>query len=187
MRRLILGVAMLSAVTATPTLAQSPEAALRPGQRVRVTSTLEATPVMTGLIGEVGSDTLLLLRQVKSGDPRLTPIPMASIVELQVSRGTHSRWQTGLAIGAAAGAVTGVILGASSEGDLFFSTSDRALLGAIVFTPIGGAVGLIAGAVTKSERWETVPVPHPAPRPMVALQPGPGGRIRLRVQVPFRL
>lgn len=154
---------------------------LRPGLRVRVTSPDVTPPVVTGVIGAVSTDSLVLLRRIGARDTLRMSVPMAAITKLEVSQGRHSRWQTGLVIGAAAGALTGAVIGAASGEDLLFTSTANAFIGAVVFTPIGGTIGLVAGALTKHEDWEAVPLG----RPMVALRPGPGGRLNLTVRVPI--
>jgi len=177
MRRLALVIGALAGIPNAAAVAQA--AALHTGQRVRVTSAVEATPVRTGVIEALDPDTLHLRHTGKAGDTVATAIPMASIARVEVSRGRHSRWLTGLAIGMGAGAAGGAILGASSEDDLLFSSGDKAVIGAVGFGMLGGAVGVVAGALTKSERWETVP----ANRVTVTLAPGPGGRLKLGFRI----
>lgn len=174
MRRLALVIAALAGIPSAAAVAQA--AGLHPGQRVRVTSAAEAAPVRTGVIETIDRHTLHLRT---AGDTVATAIPMASIARVQVSRGRHSKWLTGLAIGMGAGAVGGAILGGSSEDDLLFSSGDKAVIGAVGFGVLGGAVGVVAGALTKTERWETVPVD----RVTVSLKPGPGGRLTLGFRI----
>ncbi len=135
-------------------------APLQPGQRVRVQSALARTPELVGGVQAMSADTLVVRHVDGTGAATTTAIPLAYITQLDVSRGQHSRWGRGLLIGLAAGATTGVILGASSDGNWLFSKSDLALMGAVVMAPIGGAVGLVVGALTKTETWETVPIPR---------------------------
>lgn len=176
MRQLALVIGALAGIPNAAAVAQT--AALHTGQRVRVTSAVEATPVWTGVIEAIDADTLHLRHAGKAGDT-VANIPMASIARVEVSRGRHSRWLTGLAIGMGAGAAGGAILGASSEDDLLFSSGDKAMIGAVGFGVLGGAVGVVAGALTKTERWETVPVD----RVTVTLAPGPGGRLKLGFRI----
>lgn len=178
MRRLVL---VLGALAALPAAVPAQSPWLRPGLRVRVTSADVTSPVVTGEIGAVGADSLVLLRRIGARDTLRMAVPMAGITRLEVSQGRHSRWQTGLAIGLGAGALTGAIIGASSGSDLLFTSTANAFIGAVVFTPIGGTIGLVAGALTKHEDWETVPLG----RPMVALRPGPGGRLNLGLRIPI--
>lgn len=159
-------------------LAQKPTL-VQPGQRVRVHSALARTPELIGGVQAIGPDTLVVRYVEGGGASAATAIPLAYISQLEVSRGQHSRWLRGLVIGLAAGATTGVILGATSEGDWLFSKSDLALMGAVVMAPVGGAVGLVVGALTKSERWETVPVPRPVKG--VTLGPKPRAALGLRL------
>lgn len=179
MQRLAFVIMALAGIPNATALAQA--AAVHIGQRVRVTSAVEATPIRIGVIEAIDADTLRLQHTGKAGDTLATAIPMASIAGLQVSRGRHSRWLMGLGIGFGAGAVTGAILGASSEDDLLFTSGDKAVMGGVALGVIGGAVGVVAGALTKTERWETVPID----RVTVSLVPTAGGRLRLGVRIAF--
>lgn len=177
MRRLALVIGVLAGIPGPALAAQA--SALHSGQRVRVKSTSQAVPVMTGVIEAIDADTLFLRHGGTAGETVATPIPMASITGLQVSRGRRSRWQTGLAIGLGAGAAGGAILGGSSEDDLLFSSGDKAVMGAVGLGVLGGAVGAVAGALTRTERWESIPID----RVTVSLTPGMGGRIKAGVRV----
>ncbi len=152
---------LVLAGAALPNALAQKVAPLQPGQRVRVHSALARTPELIGGVQSVGPDTLVV-RYVDGGASMATAIPLAYVTRLEVSRGQRSHWVRGLVIGLAAGATTGVILGATSEGDWLFSKSDLALMGAVVMAPIGGLVGLGIGALMRTERWETVSLPRPA-------------------------
>jgi len=172
---LLLGSAVLPEVVAQkPTLVQ-------PGQRVRVQSALARTPELIGGVQSISPDTLVVRHADGAGASAATAIPLVYITRLEVSRGQHSRWARGLLIGLGVGATTGVILGATSDSDWLFSKSDLALMGAVVMAPVGGFVGLVVGALTKSERWETVPLP----RAGKSVTLGPPGRFGLGVRVAF--
>jgi hypothetical protein len=171
---------LLGSVALTEAVAQQ-SILVQPGQRVRVQSALARTPELIGGVQAISPDTLVVRHDVGAGASAATAIPLIYITRLEVSRGQHSRWLTGLVVGLAAGATTGVILGATSESDFLFSKSSMALMGAVVMAPIGGAVGLVVGALTKTERWETVPLP----RPGKSVTLGPPGRLGLGVRVAF--
>ncbi len=150
---------LLGALTPSAAIGQKPTL-VQPGQRVRVHSALARSPELIGGVETVSADTLVIRTADGTGASKATAIPLAFVTQLEVSRGEHSKWLTGLGIGLAAGAATGAILGATSGDSWLFSKSDLALMGAVVVAPIGGFVGLIAGALTKSETWETVPIPR---------------------------
>ncbi len=160
LRAAVLALALGSA--AWPEAVAQKVAPLQLGQRVRVHSALARTPELIGGVQAMSADTLVVRQVDGAGASTATAIPLAYISQLEVSRGQHSRWARGLLIGLAAGATTGVILGASSDGNWLFSKSDLALMGAVVMAPVGGLVGLVVGALTKTERWETVALPRPA-------------------------
>ena len=172
---LLLGTAAWSgALAQKPTFVQS-------GQRVRVHSALARTPELIGGVQAMSADTLVVRYVDGTGASTATAIPLAYISQLEVSRGQHSKWLAGLGIGLAAGATAGAILGASTGNDRLFSRGALAFLGAMFVAPIGGVTGLIVGALTKTETWETVPIPRVGKG--VAL--GPERRIAVGVAVGF--
>ncbi len=178
--RMLVAAVGLSCIAYSDALAQA-AAALREGQRVRVTSSVERTPVMTGVIGAVGADTILLRHKDRAGDSVATSIPLSSIARLQVSSGRHSRWLTGLLVGLGAGAASGAIIGvATGDGDdPLLGPGHYALMGAVVCAPVGGIVGVVIGALTKTERWQTVPLD----RVGLSIAPGPDGRLNIGVRL----
>jgi hypothetical protein len=92
-------------------------------------------------------------------------IPLSDVVRLEVNRGKKGHALTGLAIGAAAGlAVGGVTMALASsnwdEADWFYE--DRWTVAAIitgVTTVAGAGLGVVVGALIKTEDWEDVPLP----------------------------
>jgi hypothetical protein len=149
---------LLAAAAWSDALAQS-QAAVQKGQRVRVRFAAAHTPDLVGVVRAIRTDTLVVSRDSEPGGRMVTAFPLSSVSRLQVSRGRHSRWGRGLLIGLGAGAVTGAILGATVQPDWFFTRRVLVEMGAVVFAPIGGAVGVVIGALTKTEQWETVPLP----------------------------
>jgi hypothetical protein len=168
---------LLGSAAWSEAVAQNP-VPLQPGQRVRVQFADPRTPVLTGAVQAIGPDTLVVHPDGGPGAKSVTAIPLSSVAGLQVSRGRHSKWATGLLIGLGAGAVTGAILGATSRSDWLFTSTDMATIGAVTFGAVGGVVGVIIGALTKTERWEAVPIPrggkHLAPVPTAVSPPGGG-------------
>jgi hypothetical protein len=151
---------LLVAAVASSAVAQ--EAPLRPGQRVRVRSAVAHTPVVTGAVEAIRPDTLVV--RPEDGAGVATAIPVSSIAQLQVSQGRHSKWVTGMAIGAGVGAVAGAIIGAATgREDWLTSTGEYAVMGAVLFTPIGALTGAVIGLQVKTERWESVPLDHLRP------------------------
>ncbi len=166
------GAAWSAAVAQKPTF-------LQPGQRVRVQSALVRTPELIGGVQSISVDTLVVRHVDGTGVSTATAIPLVYITQLDVSRGQHSKWLAGLGIGLAAGATAGAILGASTGNDRLFSRGALAFLGAMFVAPIGGVTGLIVGALTKTETWETVPIPRVGKGVVV----GPHRRIAVGVRM----
>jgi hypothetical protein len=79
------------------------------------------------------------------------------------------------------GAVAGAIIGAAThdEDDFLFSTGEDAVLGAVVFTPVGALTGTVIGLLVKTERWETFSLDRVAP--MVSR--GPDGRLSVGLKL----
>lgn len=155
--RTLFTVTVVACIACPQALAQTPVVP-RVGQRVRVTSAVEHTPVMTGVVGAVGPDTLLL-RADGTGSTVATAIPVGNIAQLDVSAGRHSHWVRGGTIGAIAGAAAGAVLGLATfdeDSDWLFNRGATAMMAAIVCAPVGAAVGIVVGALVKTERWETV-------------------------------
>jgi hypothetical protein len=174
-------IAVLACAVCSQALAQT-STVPRVGQRVRVTSAFERTPSMKGWVGSVTADTLFLHPTNRMGDVA-TAIPLAGIARLDVSQGRRSHLVRGLLIGAALGATTGAVLGAASrdEDDWLVLTEVTMLYGVVVFTPLGAGVGLLVGALWKTEQWETVPLDRVGPH----VASGPDGRLSLGARVTF--
>lgn len=171
---------LLGSAVLTEAGAQKPTP-VQPGQRVRVQSALAHTPELVGGVQAISKDTLVVRHVDGVGASAATAIPLVYVTRLEVSRGLHSRWLRGMVVGLAAGATAGAILGATGGNDRLFSRGATAFLGAMFVAPIGGAVGLVVGALTKTESWETVPLPLTGKG--VAL--GPHHRLTLGMRVAF--
>jgi hypothetical protein len=167
---------LVAAVAPSAAVAQEPTP-VQPGQRVRVRSLLAHRPVVTGAVESIGRDTLVVRPEAGAA----AAIPLSSIARLEVSRGRHSRWLTGLVVGAGAGAVTGAIIGAAThdEDDWLFSAGENAVLGAVLFTPIGALTGTVIGLLVKTERWKSVPLDRVRP----TVGGGSHGRVTVGIAV----
>jgi len=170
---------LLASVAWSVAFAQAP-ASVQPGQRVRVQSRAAQVPTLTGVVQAFNVDTLVLHPDAQDGAGAALAIPVASIERLQVSRGRHSKWLTGLVIGAGVGAVSGAIIGAATgEEDWLTSTGEYAVMGVVLFTPIGALTGTLIGLMVKTERWETAPLTGVAP----TVSRGPGGRVSVGLRL----
>lgn len=102
----------------------------------------------------------------------LISIPVVSIEKIHVSNGEKRNTGKGFLVGAISG---GFILGLTAAvtnpppencnqnpsfmcGAFEFSTGEAFALGAVGGILLGGATGAIIGALTKSDRWEQVPI-----------------------------
>lgn len=133
------------------------DSTLSPGTRVRALSACDTIGVRTGcdvvkgrLVSRTGSE--LLIRDANGAEHRVS---LSAGVQIQQSAGYRRHTLLGLGIGSAVGLATGAVLLA----DCTTGGEDDALCGPrlIVPVPVGAAVGTLIGALSRSERWETVP------------------------------
>jgi hypothetical protein len=150
------------------------------GQRVRVTT--EAAPPTRGTVLRADTAGLAVDRGV---DTVFTP--WREVRRLERSGG-GSRLGTGLrygAIGLAAGAVSGAVLGhvtfdeqADTWDYVVFSRGEAALLTAAALGTVGGAAGFLAGVIFPRERWRPTELPV-----RVSADAAPAGGVRLTGQL----
>jgi hypothetical protein len=141
-----------------------------PGTRVRVTAPGVLTPeVQSGRLISFRSDSLLL--QPDGGETSLA-VPRASVTELDVSEGLHTRTRRGLAIGLLVGAGAGAGIGAATYTrptckNLNLAQCIGVGIGdpgrggvALISGVLGGIAGLVVGGLIghahTSEQWERV-------------------------------
>jgi hypothetical protein len=113
-------------------------------------------------------------------------ISLTDVTRLEVSQGRKSNALKGLLIGSLVGVPIGAVLGfveseSSGEPLCTGSTVACAAVGAAAVGVVGGLVGLGIGAVSKSERWEEVPLD----RLRVNIVPQRDGRFALGLSVEF--
>ena len=138
-----------------------------PGSRVRVTLNTTPSRLLIGNLDRIAGDTLHLQlkdegQSLRTDRPtyQVVPIPLTTVLTLEVSQGRHSRVGKGVLIGGAIGTAAGLLSGIggpSCSGNgwcLDLSPAEGAALGMVDGVLIGGIIGLIAGP---SERWTTVP------------------------------
>ena len=141
---------------------------VRPGDRVRVThecrTTVRQDPLGKthtrcrkdkGTLAAATADSIVL--GVDERGTQLT-LPVASVTRLEVSRGRKSRVALGAGIGALTGAATLAVIGANLNVCDGGYEGACAGVGAGVGAVGGALVGLVIGAVTKTDRWEEVPL-----------------------------
>ncbi len=87
-------------------------------------------------------------------------LPMTHVQRIQVSRGLRAHPGTGLGrgllTGSAAGAVLGFAITPDKNGFIIDTRGEQALVLGVYFGVIGGVVGLIGGAIWKTEDWKTI-------------------------------
>lgn len=173
----------------SPAVAQA-EPSVGVGSRVRITSPSLRLKAATGSVREATDGTLL----VQLDNPRhVIRIERDAITALDVSIQSHRRVLKGLGMGALAGAGGGALLGLLSGDDppgtfLAWTAEEKALIGGAFFGATGAVVGLIAGALTRSDVW-TPAMAGPTPPVGVSLLPFTSERgtgLRVGFSVPVR-
>jgi hypothetical protein len=121
------------------------------GQRVRVSTESGATH--EGLVTAISAGGLQL--QGEDGSLRFS-VPIASMTQLEVSRGQRSKAGVGFLVGAGGG-VLGTLVYCGGENCLFFD-EDLTPAMALIWGTVGGVVGALVGWTIKADRWEGVPL-----------------------------
>jgi hypothetical protein len=131
-------------------------ASVRPGSRVRITTSAGGSKRLIGTI--VAEDEASLTLET-AGHRETMTVPRTALMTVEVSRRRSQRGR-GAGRGALAGGFIGAILGYASGDDcsqgqwLCFSHETMATAGIIVFAPIGALIGAIA---SPGEHWELAP------------------------------
>jgi hypothetical protein len=166
-------------------------APVEPGARVRVTAPdlgiNKDTGVLEGVVGEtlVVSFELPPTRTEAATLGQPLRIGLASVTNFEVHRGRKSRVGRSALIGTAVGVGGGALLGAAAfYGSCFFEGSDPcpvggALMGAGLLVLPGLLVGTVVGVLTKTDRWEAVPLG----RIRVTFTPVRNGRLAILASV----
>jgi hypothetical protein len=140
-------------LTGSPGVAQQ-EARVAVGDRVRIRTEDE---VFLGVLRRTGDG----LIEIEEGNrAESTSLPLASVVRIEVHRGTHSAWKRG-AIG---GLIGGVLLGAihgSTTSLCNHCSGSAAGVEMIGFGVLGTVGGAVTGAFFSVDHWERVPLPPP--------------------------
>lgn len=144
---------MLLALPAAECVAQADARvrSLSPGARARIELPLPSAERSVGTASEANSAGFLF-QPAKSSTSR--QVQFSDLKSLEVSTGTKRHWIAGLLIGAVGGAVLGYAVGGpDGRSDL-----DPRPFVAVAFGVLGGLGGTIAGGLTKTDRWTTVPL-----------------------------
>jgi hypothetical protein len=143
------------------------------GARVKVFPSMEGTEPVVGEVVQFSYDTLVIVPEGNGSAQTFYP---GDLRKIEVSQGKKSNVGKGAWIGAAAGAVFGLIIGAAS-GPYECCTTGTIAAGMAGISAAGGAlIGVGVGAATSSERWVEAELPA---RPPVALNVGKDGSVRL--------
>jgi len=182
-------VAAVLLTLSTPVVSQEPSAADSTRDElitryVRVQAPSLGKLRYRGIVERATPDTLIVRGVTRSGTDTTWAIPASAIARLEVRDGTRSNALKGLGLGLLGGAVIGAGAGALSCRD----NSDEwgpgfcAIVGGVVYGGAGAIVGLIAGALTRRDRW--VDAPTQPLRVSVDWRPR-GGGLRVGATVAF--
>jgi hypothetical protein len=146
---------------AVPALSQEP-APLTVGSRVRVKAEAANPHWLVGRLLALPDDSVRL-HVADSGAG--VALPLATLASFEVSRGRQRQTGRGAWMGAATGALLGLILGAATYEECQScigpdpGTGGSAILGAVIMGAFGVGVGALIGGNIRAERWEPVPPP----------------------------
>ncbi|NNF28510.1 MAG: hypothetical protein HKN73_14895 [Gemmatimonadetes bacterium] len=154
MLRLVKVLLLAGLIIPAPALAQTPEV----GQRIRVTAPEVLTERRVGQLLWLDSDSLVLAG-ADTAPPERWVVPPEAITRLEVFEGRRGHAGRGLLIGAGTGLALGLI-GISGDGTCSGSGNYGELCALVVTgTTLGGGVlGLLIGAVVRTDRWNSIPV-----------------------------
>ena len=140
-----------------PLLAQTPADTLllRPGARLRVTVDSGRPTRFIGVLLTYGADSLRL--QTAGWSP-FRPVSRSRVVRLEVSRGQHSHWRLGAALGVLLGTAVGFL---SVQGETYELGDNTPTIQVLASTALGGALGAGIGAAIHTDRWQVVAWPPP--------------------------
>lgn len=146
----------------TPNRATGQSQQLQPGDRIRIFYSGSFSSQITGLFQEF-TDGSLRLATNKSTEV----IPLAAIKRVDISVGKKTNEGKGAAIGAISGGLAFGLLSMASDPSCgpeddwcidFFSSGQSFAIGFGMGAAGGAFIGLIAGGLTKSDRWKRIPL-----------------------------
>jgi hypothetical protein len=108
-------------------------------------------------------------------------ISLTGVTRLEVSQGRKSNALKGLLIGSIVGVSTGVVVGLVVAESCWDHKVACAAAGTAVVGVTGALVGLGIGALSKSDRWEEIPLD----RLQVSIVPQRDGRLGIGLSVVF--
>lgn len=155
--------------------------ALRPGDTVRVQRWGPAAPV-EGTVREL-TPTHLAVEPGGSGKVLLIPREQALQIDVRVSR---RPWLKGTGVGALIGGGGLALVGLASGDDecsglcfVSFTAEEKAVMGFVAGGVLGGAIGLMVGALSRTRVWRPVSLEKVWVSPAVRPQRGVGVVIRI--------
>lgn len=148
-------------LTATPVESQVTPA---PGDTTRVRPFRYGAAWQEGIV--VGADSLAL-RFVRSGTRDTVTVPLARVKDWEIARGSSTHPVRGLLIGLGLGAAAGALaVPPLANGAGWGYGTEDVLIGAGIGGAFGAGVGVLIGALTRTEKW------HPVVRPAAGIQTG---------------
>lgn len=150
--KLALAVVLASVIGSTTADGQLYARPLGSGEHVRITAPELAAAPIRGAFLSAERDTI---RVATAGGSLILGVPYSAVQRFEVSRGrARMRWAM---MGAGAGAIAGMLLGAmSASGGSGSLDESWAPLGGLV---AGIPIGAVVGALVAPERWRDHPVP----------------------------
>jgi hypothetical protein len=178
--RILLISAFLFILPLEPASAQT-ASPLRPGDSVRVQRLGPATSV-EGTLREL-TPTHLAVEPGGSGKTLLIPREQALQIDVRVTR---RPWLKGAGVGALIGGGGMALIGLASGDDecsglcfISFTAEEKAVMGFVAGGVLGGAMGLVVGALSRTRVWSPVPPEKVWVSPAVRPQGGVGVVIRI--------
>jgi hypothetical protein len=162
------------------------------GARIRYALTSDTSDFATARVVSLDPERLVFERFIP-GDPwghwRPDSLGTDSLARLQVWVGRRDNAGRGAVIGGAIGAALGIACAADYDAEKWFSpTPEQCLLSG---TLTGAGIGLLIGALRRSDVWAPTPLPRrepeqpltPAPPPVSVAPLGVGIRVPLRLPI----
>lgn len=151
---------------------------LETGSRIRVRAPDAGANKLVGSYLGTVADTLRVQLEELS---YVRSIPISSVVALETSRGRKSNALKGLGFGFLGGAGAGLVVGLAVDETEGLNRLQLIGLSTGFFGACGAVVGLLAGAMITSERWEEVSLD----RVRASFAPQHDGRWRIGLSVAF--
>jgi hypothetical protein len=127
------------------------------GDRIRLTTTVNALDNRTGRVLTIRSDSLLL--QVAPAET--LAVALAGVTRLEVSTGRRRYALRGAGLGSLIGGASGAVIGYASGDDrgwCCFSAGGKAVIYGVGLGVTGLVIGTVVGALHVSDRWTSVPL-----------------------------